>query len=85
MSTSALRVGVGMRVVYDGELLEVAELHARPSGTETVLRSFVRSDEEKLTTELLDKIKIDAASEKARQELELAINTGKMKVRRKAG
>ena len=85
MSTSALRVGVGTRVVYDGELLEVAELHAGPSGTETVLRSFVRSDEEKLTPELLDKIQIDAASEKARQELELAINTGKMKVRRKAG
>jgi hypothetical protein len=39
MSTSALRVGVGTRVVYDGELLEVAELHAGPSGTETVLRS----------------------------------------------
>ena len=35
----------------------------------------VRSSEEKLTTELLDKVKIDAASEKARQELELAINT----------
>lgn len=45
----------------------------------------VRSGEEKLTTELLDKIKIDTASEKARQELELAINTGKIRVRRKAG
>jgi transposase InsO family protein len=39
MSSSALRVGVGTRVIYDGELLEVAELHAGPSGTETVLRS----------------------------------------------
>jgi hypothetical protein len=39
MSSSALRVGVGTRVVYDGELLEVAELHVGPSGTETVLRS----------------------------------------------
>ncbi len=45
----------------------------------------VRSDEEKLTAELLDNVKIDAASEKARQELELAVNTGKIKVRRKAG
>ena len=44
----------------------------------------VRSGEEKLTTELLDKVRIDAASEKARQELELAINTGKMRARRKA-
>ena len=43
----------------------------------------VRSGEE-LTTELLDKVRIDAASEKARHELELAINTGKMRARRKA-
>lgn len=39
MSNSGVRVGVGTRVVYDGELLEVAELHAGSSGTETVLRS----------------------------------------------
>ena len=45
----------------------------------------VRSGEEKLTTELLDNVKNDAASEKARQELELAINTEKMRVRHKAG
>jgi hypothetical protein len=45
----------------------------------------VRSGEEKLTTELLDKVRVDAASEKARQELELAINTGKIRARRKAG
>lgn len=45
----------------------------------------VRSGAEKLSTELLDQVKIDAASEKARQELELAINTGKIRARRKAG
>ena len=39
MSNSAVRLGVGTRVVFDGELLEVAELHAGPLGTETVLRS----------------------------------------------
>ncbi|KZS67291.1 transposase [Mycobacterium kansasii] len=39
MSSSALRLGVGTRVIYDGELFEVAELHAGRSGTETVLRS----------------------------------------------
>jgi len=39
MSNAAVRLGVGTRVVYDGELLEVAELHAGPSGTEAVLRS----------------------------------------------
>jgi hypothetical protein len=44
----------------------------------------VRSGEEKLTVKLLDRVKNDAASEKARQELELAISTGKIKVRRKA-
>lgn len=38
MSNSGVRVGVGARVVYDGQLLEVAELHAGPSGTETLLR-----------------------------------------------
>ena len=36
----------------------------------------VRTGAEKLTTELLDRVKNDAAAEKARQELELAINTG---------
>jgi Helix-turn-helix domain len=40
VSNAVVRVGVGTRVVYDGELLEVAELHAGPSGTETVLRSY---------------------------------------------
>ncbi|MCH9733544.1 MAG: ATP-binding protein [Actinomycetia bacterium] len=44
----------------------------------------VRSGEEKLTAELLDRVKIDAASETARPELEMAINTGKIKARRKA-
>ncbi|GFG53457.1 hypothetical protein MAGR_48980 [Mycolicibacterium agri] len=39
MTSSAVRVGVGARVVYDGELVEVAELYAGPSGTEAVLRS----------------------------------------------
>ncbi|WP_457135596.1 helix-turn-helix domain-containing protein [Mycobacteroides abscessus] len=38
MSGSALRLGVGTRVVYDGELLEVAELHAGGIGTDAVLR-----------------------------------------------
>jgi transposase InsO family protein len=39
MSSSALRVGVGTRVIFDGELLEIAEMHAGRSGTEIVLRS----------------------------------------------
>ncbi len=38
MSNSALRLGVGTRVVYDGELLEVAELHAGGTGTDAILR-----------------------------------------------
>ncbi|WP_396911365.1 Mu transposase C-terminal domain-containing protein [Mycolicibacterium sp.] len=39
MSDAAVRVGVGTRVVHEGELLEVTELHAGPSGTEAVLRA----------------------------------------------
>lgn len=39
MNSSALRVGVGTRVIYDGELLEIAEMHAGHTGTEAVLRS----------------------------------------------
>jgi hypothetical protein len=45
----------------------------------------VRTGAEELTVELLDRVKNDAASEKARQELELAISSGKIRVRRKAG
>ncbi|OHU75896.1 ATP-binding protein, partial [Mycobacteroides chelonae] len=45
----------------------------------------VRTGAEALTVELLDGVKNDAASEKARQELELAIKSGKLRVRRKAG
>ncbi|WP_100515234.1 ATP-binding protein [Mycobacteroides abscessus] len=45
----------------------------------------VRTGAEKLTIELLDGVKNDAASEKARQEIELAIESGKIRVRRKAG
>lgn len=45
----------------------------------------VRTGTEKLTADLLDSVKNDAASEKARKEMELAIRTGKLQVRRKAG
>ncbi|EIC65498.1 Mu transposase C-terminal domain-containing protein [Mycobacteroides abscessus] len=39
MSSSVLRLGVGARLIHDGELFEVAELHAGRVGTEAVLRS----------------------------------------------
>jgi hypothetical protein len=46
----------------------------------------VRSGEEKLTTQLVDRVKIDAASEKACQQLELTIKAGTIRARRrKAG
>ncbi|MEU9808570.1 ATP-binding protein [Mycobacterium sp. NPDC050853] len=45
----------------------------------------VRTGAEELTVKLLDSVKNDAASEKARQELELAIESGKIRVRGKAG
>ena len=41
----------------------------------------VRTGAEKLDVELLDKVKNDAASEKARKELELAFRTGKITTR----
>ncbi|SKU56821.1 ATP binding protein with TniB domain [Mycobacteroides abscessus subsp. massiliense] len=41
----------------------------------------VRTGAEKLTADLLDQVKNDAASEKARRELELAIQSGNLKVR----
>lgn len=44
----------------------------------------VRSGDEKITARLLNEVKNDVASERARRELEAAINTGKLKVRRKA-
>ncbi|MBR7829665.1 DDE-type integrase/transposase/recombinase [Actinospica sp. MGRD01-02] len=39
MSRSAVRLGVGLRLVYDGELVEVVELAAQQAGTDVVLRS----------------------------------------------
>jgi hypothetical protein len=39
MTSSVMRVGVGTRVVYDGNLMEVTELYVGPSGNEVLLRS----------------------------------------------
>lgn len=39
MSKGVARLGVGSRLVYDGELVEVVELTARQVGTDVVLRS----------------------------------------------
>lgn len=41
-----------------------------------------RGGEENLTAELLDSVKIDAASEQARREMHTAIQSGKIRVRR---
>ncbi|SKH67202.1 Uncharacterised protein [Mycobacteroides abscessus subsp. bolletii] len=43
MSSSVLRLGVGARLIHDGELFEVAELHAGRVGTEAVLRGRMYS------------------------------------------
>lgn len=45
----------------------------------------VRTGAERLTKELLDHVRNDVASEKARQEIELAIRNGRIRIRRKAG
>jgi len=39
MSNGTVRLGVGTRVIYDGEVLEVVELRPSPAGNDVVLRS----------------------------------------------
>lgn len=40
MSTDGIRIGVGTRVLYDGQLWEVAELLPSAAGAEVVLRAY---------------------------------------------
>jgi hypothetical protein len=39
MTASAVRVGVGTRFAYDGEVVEIVELIATPAGNEVLLKS----------------------------------------------
>lgn len=39
MSTGAVRVGVGTRFLYDGEVVEIAEVHSTAAGLQAVLRN----------------------------------------------
>jgi Arc/MetJ-type ribon-helix-helix transcriptional regulator len=45
MTSGGVRLGVGTRVLYDGQLWEVAELHPAATGTEVVLRAYGRHSE----------------------------------------
>ena len=45
MSAEGIRVGVGTRVLHDGQLWEVTELHPGPTGTEVVLGAYGRHSE----------------------------------------
>lgn len=45
MSAEGIRIGVGTRVLHDGQLWEVAELHPGPAGTEVVLGAYGRHSE----------------------------------------
>lgn len=45
MSTDGIRIGVGTRVLYDGQLWEVAELLPSVAGAEVVLRAYGRHSE----------------------------------------
>jgi transposase InsO family protein len=45
MSTDGIRIGVGTRVLYDGQLWEVAELLPSIAGAEVVLRAYGRHSE----------------------------------------
>lgn len=45
MSAEGIRIGVGTRVLHDGQLWEVTELHPCPTGTEVVLGAYGRHSE----------------------------------------
>ncbi|MEI8082961.1 MAG: transposase, partial [Actinomycetes bacterium] len=45
MSSDGIRIGVGTRVLYDGQLWEVAELQPSAAGAEVVLRAYGRHSE----------------------------------------
>ena len=45
MSAEGIRIGVGTRVLHDGQLWEVTELHPGPTGTEVVPRRHGRHSE----------------------------------------
>ena len=38
MSSAAVRIGVGTRLVHDGELVEIVEIHAGRTGMDVVLK-----------------------------------------------
>lgn len=44
MSDGRARIGVGTRFIYDGELMQVIEMHAAAIGTVAVLRSASGGD-----------------------------------------
>ena len=45
MSAEGIRIGVGTRVLHDGQLWEVTELHPGSAGTEVVLGAYGRHSE----------------------------------------
>lgn len=45
MSAEGIRIGVGTRVLHNGQLWEVTELHPGPAGTEVVLGAYGRHSE----------------------------------------
>jgi len=42
MSSAAVRIGLGTRLVYDGEAVEIVEIHPGPTGNEAVLKGAVK-------------------------------------------
>ena len=45
MSNNGVRIGIGARVVFDGQLWEISELLPAAKGTEVVLRAYGRHSE----------------------------------------
>lgn len=91
---TAIEQRIVLTETYPGMLADELSdyLYARSTGHIGSLMSLinrgcqraVRSGTEKLTVGLLNKIKNDVASERARRQLEAAIKTGKLKARRQA-
>lgn len=38
MTSAAVRIGVGTRLIHDGELVEIVEIHPGQTGNEVVLK-----------------------------------------------
>jgi hypothetical protein len=80
VSTGAVRVGVGTRFLYDGEVVEITEMHASAAGLQAVLRNVRTQHVQRMATgELLasDHVRVlpdDTRKEPADNSLPLSVS-----------